>query len=143
MLQTSKKTSLRGWSARCIAVLAAVVAASWGPTAHSLRIAVSVSPDAVSSCRLVLLSSCENSKSKKSGAPKTERGNVRLFNAVPENLECAQPVHFDLDQAPVCAPISLLEIWRSFQQPQVVARIRCITIAAANLSRGPPADLSI
>lgn len=140
MSEPSKKSSWRGWSARCIAVLAAVVAASWGPTGHSLRVAVSVSPDAVSSCRLVFASACENSKSKKSGAPKTERSNVRLFNAVPESLECAQPLHFDLDQAPPIAPLSLLEIWRSVQQPQVISGIRSNTIASANLSRGPPAN---
>ena len=142
----SSKSSL-GVSAamlrRSVALVAVLIVASWGPLAHSLRVAVSVSPDSVSSCRLVLAGSCEAQKTPVSGTTQKEKTTVRLFNVVPESLENAQPIHFDCGEPPV----AVLDCQFSSAQPAIFAADaeagceRAFPLSPP--ARGPPMFLTI
>ena len=110
----------RRLGARLTAALGIFLAASWGPFSQTLRlieVSESGKPGAESSFRIVLACDCNfinarqcaNSVSK-TGAKQHSRSEnkttERLLNAVPETLESAQSIHFDLSGAPVAARVS-------------------------------------
>ena len=94
-----------------------LVAASWGPLSHTLKL-VETSERGERSIRVVLaqdysLRAAQREKlasnAAKSHAKKDSSQTERLLNAVPDNLEAAQAVHFDIDAPVIPVPIARIE----------------------------------
>ena len=95
----------RTLAARLAAVFGIITAASWGPLSNTLKL-IETSEQGESSIRVVLAQSYSLERAAKSKQPKpatttdskTQAPQTeRILNAVPDNLESAHSVHFDLE----------------------------------------------
>lgn len=106
----------RRLGARLTAALGIFLAASWGPFSQTLRlieVSESGKPGAERSFRIVLARDCalfntqqRTKNGTKQNSKSENKTTERLLNAVPEVLESAQSIHFDLSGAPISASVS-------------------------------------
>lgn len=107
-------------STRFVALLGVIVAASWGPLSHTLKL-VEVSECGESSVRVVLAkdyvrqqaakaTAKAQTDSTKTDAKKDSARTERLLNAVPDNLEAAQGIHFELDAPLILFTVAPVEV---------------------------------
>ncbi len=100
-------------SARVLAALGIVLAVSWGPLSHTLRL-VETRHNGEQSFRIVLASDCPferlqtatQKNAPKPGANSEKKTTERLLNVVPDTLESAQTIHFDLGAMPIVENVS-------------------------------------
>src|SRR5438552_2832333 len=129
---------------RCTAALGVLMAASWGPLAHTLKF-VETSERGERTVRVVLAQSYaaqhENkaqSKNAKPDAKKDSSHSERLLNAVPDSLEAAQSIHFEFEAPELPVAIALADRGEA-QREAFEFAIPYTQPPDISLARGPPA----
>ena len=147
MAKSSRQLSRR-LGARLVAWLGIVLAVSWGPLSHTLKF-LEVSESGEHSVRVVLASDysrlqakktaqdakkdCTKPDSKDDGS-KTER----LLNAVPDTLEAAQAIHFELNAAPHAPELIVFIATAETRHAAYAPLIAESPPPDQTLARGPP-----